>query len=605
MAVHGAVARSVVLPSQRCSCGCKSLSCCLRFLLFFHRLVPPSLAAPPVSPTLVSRYRASSWGEWLRKWLRTTVLILLAGFLVLPVLAVLASWLPLGTAAGDVPASAILREMAATVLPGYVWTTLWLGLLVALGAAVVGTATAAAVTLFDFPGRRLFEWLLLLPLAMPAYVTAYAYTDFLQYSGPLQVGLREAFGWEGRLLPEVRSLGGAVWVFIFSLYPYVYLLARAALGERAAGLMEAARLLGAPLSRRISAVALPLARPAVAAGVALVLMETLADFGVASYFGIQTFTTGIYKAWLSMDNRLAAAQLATMLLVLVLALLHIEQRAEKRMRFAVGGGRAGSAEAQPVALVGAHQWAAWAVCGVPVLMGFVAPVLFMLRPLLADWSVLPWERFLGWAWNSVRLGGITAVLAVAIAMLLAFAVRRQPDAVTRTVVQLASVGYAVPGAVIVVGLLLPVGWLQSVAPQWGIGGLVTATAFGIVWAYLVRFSAAALQSMQSGYARIPKSLDESARMLGVGGGALIARVHWPLLKRSTAAAALLVFVDVMKELPATIVLRPFNSDTLAVVAYQLARDERLGEAALPSLALVAVGLVPVILLSRTLRSRPG
>ncbi|MFT4241220.1 MAG: iron ABC transporter permease [Acidovorax sp.] len=532
---------------------------------------------------------------------RSIPLILFAGFLALPVLAVLASWLPIGH--GDATAGDILREMASTVLPTYVWTTLWLSLFVALGAAIVGTGAAAAVTLFDFPGRRAFEWLLLLPLAMPAYVTAYAYTDFLQFSGPLQVGLRSAFGLEGRLLPEVRSLGGAIWVFIFALYPYVYLLARTALGERAAHLMEAARLLGAPLPRRIRAVALPLARPAVAAGVALVLMETLADFGVSSYFGIQTFTTGIYKAWLSMDNRLAAAQLATMLLAVVLALLHLEHRAQKRMRFATGGGRAGSAEAQPVRLQGAHRWAAWAVCAVPVVMGFVAPVCFMLRPLAADWSVLPWERFVEWTWNSVRLGGITALLAVAVALALAFAVRRQPDAVTRGVVQLASIGYAVPGAVIVVGVLLPVGWLQAARPQWGVGALVTATACGIVWAYLVRFCAVALQSVQSGYARIPLNLDASARTLGAGSVALLARVHWPLLRRSTAAAALLVFVDVMKELPATMVLRPFNSDTLAVVAYQLARDERLGEAALPSLALVAVGLVPVILLSRTLRSR--
>ena len=535
--------------------------------------------------------------------LRAIPLILLAGFLSLPVLAVLASWLPFSTPGGDGAQSlSILREMAATVLPGYLWTTLWLSLLVALGAAIVGTAAAATVTLFDFPGRRTFEWLLLLPLAMPAYVTAYAYTDFLQFSGPLQVGLRNTFGWEGRLLPEVRSLGGAVWVFIFSLYPYVYLLARTALGERAAQLMEAARLLGAPLPRRIRTVALPLARPAVAAGVALVLMEVLADFGVSSYFGIQTFTAGIYKAWLSMDNRVAAAQLATMLLALVLVLLHMEHRAERRMRFAVTGGRAGSAEAQPVPLRGARCAAAWAVCAVPVVMGFVAPVLFMLRPLVADWSVLPWARFADWAWNSVRLSGITAGLAVAMAVALAFAVRRQPDRITRGVVQLASLGYAVPGAVIVVGLLLPVGWLQAAAPHWGVGGLVTATAFGIVWAYLVRFCAVALQSLQSGYARIPLNLDASARMLGAGSTRLLTRVHWPLLQRSAAAAALLVFVDAMKELPATMVLRPFNSDTLAVVAYQLARDERLGEAALPSLALVAVGLVPVILLSRTLRN---
>jgi len=212
---------------------------------------------------------------------------------------------------------------------------------------------------------------------------------------------------------------------------------------------------------------------------------------------------------------------------------------------------------------------------------------------------------LGWAWNSVRLGLLSAVLAVALALVLAFSVRRRPDAPTRWAVQLAGLGYAVPGAVIVVGLLLPVGWLQARWPETGAGYLMTATAFGLVWAYLVRFGAVALQSVQSGYARIPVSFDDSARMLGSGEWGLLKRVHWPLLKRSTAGALLLVFVDVMKELPATLVLRPFNSDTLAVVAYQLARDERLGEAALPSLALVLVGLIPVIILSRTLRSNPA
>jgi len=520
--------------------------------------------------------------------------------LTLPVLAVLAAWLPIGS--NHAQSAFIMQEMAATVLPQYLQTTLWLGLAVGVGAALVGALCATAVTLFDFRARHSMEWLLLLPLAMPAYVTAYAYTDFLQFSGPLQTWLRATFDLQGRLLPDIRSLGGAIWVFIFALYPYVYLLTRTALSERAPHLMEAARLLGATPVRRIYRIALPLARPAVAAGVALVLMETLADFGVASYFGIQTFTTGIYKAWLSMDDRLAAAQLATLLLLLVVVLLQLEWRAQRRMRFASAGiGRTNSAEAQPIRLTGGYCALAWAVCLLPVFMGFVLPVCFMLRPLAADWSVLPWQRFLEWAGNSVRLGSITAALAVVIALLLAFAARSAKDAFTRLAVQLTGLGYAVPGAVIVVGLLLPVGWLQTIAPHWGLPALVTATAVGIVWAYLVRFCAVALHSMQSGYARIPGSLDDSARMLGTGHWGLLTRIHWPLLHRSATAAALLVFVDVMKELPATMVLRPFNSDTLAVVAYQLARDERLGEAALPSLALVAVGLVPVILLSRTLR----
>ena len=530
--------------------------------------------------------------------LQDLLLLLLASLLVLPVLAVLASWLQ-----WDGQNAQVLGEMARTVLPGYVWTSLGLCLVVGIGVALVGGATAAAVTLFDFPGRRTFEWALLLPLAMPAYVVAYAYTDYLQFSGPLQSWLRSTFGLQGRVFPEVRSFGGAALVFIFSLYPYVYLLARTALGERAGHLMEAARLLGAPLRRRIRRVAMPLARPAIAAGVALALMETLADFGVSSYFGIQTFTAGIYKAWLAMDNRIAAAQLATLLLLVVTALLALERRAQRRLRFAMPrGARAGSADAQPMALRGRHLVLAWALCALPVLLGFILPVLFMLRPLAADWSVLPWDRFMQWAFNSLRLGAISAVLAVLLALLMAFCLRRSPDAVTRGVVQLAALGYAVPGAVIVVGILLPVGWLQQAAPQSGAGAWITATVLGIVWAYLVRFVSVALQSMQSGYARIPGSFDDTARMLGTAGFGLLARVHWPLLQRSAMAAALLVFVDVMKELPATMVLRPFNTDTLAVVAYQLARDERLGEAALPSLALVLVGLIPVVLLSRGLRS---
>ena len=525
--------------------------------------------------------------------------LLLALLLMLPVLSVFAAWLPWGDSSPQ--SGQILLEMSRTVLPDYALTTLWLCLLVAAGVSLLGLSAAVAVTLFEFPGRRLLAWALLLPLAMPAYVVAYAYTDFFQYSGPLQNFLRLNLGLQGRVFPEVRSLGGAAWVFTFTLYPYVYLLARTALGERSANLMEAARLLGAPLRRRILAVALPLARPAVAAGVALALMETLADFGVASYFGIQTFSAGIYKAWLAMDNRVAAAQLAALLLLLVALLLGLERRAQSRLRFGQArGGRIDTLDARPLRLRAAGVWLAWLVCGGPVLLGFVLPVLFMLRPLLADGHNLPWGPFVGWAINSLRLAGISALLAVALALLLAFNLRRSPSLPAKLAVQLVGLGYAVPGAVLVVGLLLPVGWLQTIYPHGGLAYYLTATSLGLVWAYLVRFSAVALQSVQSAYARIPASLDDSARMLGNRDGLLLRRVHWPLLQPSLAAAALLVFVDVMKELPATLVLRPFNSDTLAVVAYQLARDERLGEAALPALALVLVGLLPVLLLNRTL-----
>lgn len=536
---------------------------------------------------------------------RFALRVLLCAFalvLLLPILAVIASVLQWNGESAQ-----ILREMSQTVLPDYAITSLMLCILVAIGVAVVGMATAIAVTLFEFAGRKTFEWALLLPIAMPAYVVAYAYTDFLQFSGPAQGWIRSAFGLEGRVLPEIRSVWGAAWVLTFCLYPYVYLLARTALAERATHLMDAARLLGAPLRRRIKEIALPLARPAVAAGIALALMETLADFGVSSYFGIQTFTAGIYKAWLVLDSRIAAAQLATLLLITVVLLLKIERKAQKKMRFSATKGANQAHTSQTTEKLQGKQLAvAWLVCITPILMGFVLPLLFILRPFLAalraDDVAMPWAQFGQWAANSLFLGVVSAVLAVAFALVIAFAMRTRPDRLTHFVGNLAGLGYAIPGAVIVVGLLIPVGWIQSKWPQAGVGYWVTATVLGVIWAYVVRFSGVALQSVQSGYAKIPTSFDDSARMLGTNGLNLLRRVHLPLLKRSTAAAALLVFVDVMKELPATLVLRPFNMDTLAVVTYQLARDERLGEAALPALALVLVGLLPVLLLSRTLRS---
>ena len=576
--------------------ACLVLPCDFYGKEFFLSMRPTLLdSAAESAPNSTVSPALSAFIQRSKPWL----LLTLVAVLMLPVLAIFAAWLEPGG-----QAAAILVAMLQTVLPGYVWTTVQLCVMVALGVAVVGSATAAAVTLFDFPQRRFFEWALLLPLAMPAYVLAFAYTDFLQYSGPLQTALRSQFGWQGQLLPEVRSLGGAALVFTAALYPYVYLLVRTALADRASHLMESARLLGAALPRRIAMVALPLARPALAAGVALALMETLADYGVSSYFGIQTFTAGIYKAWLAMDSRIAAAQLATLLLLFVALLLRIEHQAQQKMRFASSrGSNFKRTDAAPVRLQGWQAMLAWSICAVPVLLGFVLPVLFMLRPLLNSWNTLPWSRFIGWAANSIQLSSMGTVLAMGLALLLAFAVRgAAAAAASRLAVQLAGLGYAVPGAVVVVGLLLPVGWLQQAFPQTAAGYWITGTALGVVWAYLVRFTAVALQTVQSGYTRIPANLDDSARMLGITGFKLFTRVHWPLLQRSVATAALLVFVDGLKELPATLVLRPFNSDTLAVVTFQLARDERLGEAALPALALVLAGLVPVLLLSRSLRS---
>jgi len=538
------------------------------------------------------------------------VLIGLAVMLALPILGVLGAWFALDAASFDV-----LQRQWETVLPGYAGQSLLLSTAVGVGVAVVGGATAAAVTLFDFRGRRMFEWALLLPLAMPAYVLAYAYTDALQFSGAIQTALRDWTGAEGALWPDIRSLWGAVLLFVACLYPYVYLLVRTALGEHAAPMMEAARTLGAPMRRRLLEVALPMARPALAAGVALALMETLADYGVGSYFGLTTFTTGIYRAWLSMDDRMAAAQLASLLLVLVAVLLWMETRAQARIRFAASRPGAQTVASRPVVLRGAALAGVWVVCGVPVLLGFALPTGWLLwlwwrETQVRESSVYVAsyiDRFWQWAWASFQLSALAAVVAVAFALWLAFAQRRQAGGPgTRWVdhaTRLLSLGYAIPGAVVAIGILLMAGLVQAAWPQLAFAAMVTGTLFGVTYAYLSRFSSVALQSVLSGYARVPTSIDESARLLGARRLRTFVELHLPLLARSTLAATLLVFVDTMKELPATLVLRPFGTDTLAVVAYQFARDERLAEAALPSLAIVGVGLVPVLMLSRALRRR--
>ena len=537
---------------------------------------------------------------WVFMFSRRLFLFLISLCLAIPILSILGAWLQ-----WDALSFQILNEMSQTVLPDYVLTSLILCVLVAFGVISMGCISALAVTLFDFPGRKFLEWALLLPLAMPAYVVAYAYTDFFQYSGSLQQWIRLSTNLDGAVLPDIRNVWGAAFVLSVCLYPYVYLLTRTALTERAVHLMEAARLLGADLWRRIFSLALPLARPAIAAGTALALMETLADFGVSNYFGVQTFTAGIYKAWLVMDNRIAASELAGFLLLFVFIVLTMEQRAQSRIRFGNANLSSSNTETQPLPLDFAQGIFCFFVCALPVFLGFVLPVVIMIQYFVSNGfsNHVPWSRFFHWTFHSLRLGVITALIAVAIALFLAFAQRLAPHRYTKWAIQISSLGYAVPGVVIVVGLLLPVAWLQNIWPQSQIGFLLTATIAGLIWAYLVRFVAVSLQSIQSGYARIPTTLDDSSSMLGVSGLRLITRVHVPLLSRSLSAAVLLVLVDVMKELPATLMLRPFNTDTLAVMAYQFARDERLGEASLPSLALVVAGLLPVILLSRSLRHK--
>jgi iron(III) transport system permease protein len=498
------------------------------------------------------------------------------------------------------------------VLPDYVLSTLMLCVTVGIGVAAVGVGAAWLVTRHEFTGRASFEWLLVLPLAMPAYVIAYAYTDLLQYVGPVQSGLRRLFGWSRAdyWFPDVRSLGGAALMFTLVLFPYVYLLARTAFLERAGGMIEVGRSLGLTPWRSFVRLSLPLARPAIAAGVALALMETLADYGTVSYFGVQTFTTGIYRAWFSLGDRVAAAQLSLALLAFVVLVLALERTSRGRSRYADASLR--SRTVQRLSLAGWRAALAVVACALPLLLGFVLPAV-VLALLASSTEILPLQRFATLARNSVLVAGLTAAASVLVALLIAYASRAQNSLAMRTAHRLAGFGYALPGSVIAVGVLIPVTrldhFLADLLRSWAgieVGLLFTGGIAALVYACLVRYLTAALQSVDAGLARITPSMDQASRCLGLGAGQTLARVHLPLLRGSVFTAALLVFIDVMKELPATLVMRPFNFDTLATTAYTLASDERLAEAATPALAIVAVGLPPMVWLCRRIaRAAPG
>ncbi len=530
----------------------------------------------------------------------TALVIALATLAVLPVAAIITRGL--GASAGET-----WSHLAATVLPRYIGNTLALLVLVGAGVAIGGTVAGWLVARRRFPGSRFFEWSLLLPLAMPSYVMAYAYTDFLQYAGPVQTALRSAFGWShgDYWFPDVRSLAGAATMLVFALYPYVFLLARTAFLERPPALVEAARTLGLDRRTAFWRVELPLARPAIAGGIALALMETLADYGTVAYFAVDTFTTGIYRAWFSLGDRTAAAQLASVLLVFVIGAVALE-RASRGAARTYGGAR-GKQDMRftPEQLNGWRAASASLVCAIPLVLGFALPVLLLLRLLHGEAEIVWTARFLAWGWNSFRVALLSAALAVALAAIVAYAVRLAPGAITRAGSRLMLLGYALPGTVLAVGVLLPLGaadnWFAASirdATGGNIGLLLTGSVVALVYAYLVRYFAVAWNGIEPGFARITPAMDAAARSLGGGAWSTLRRVHAPLLARSGAAALLLVFVDVMKELPATLVLRPFNFDTLATQTYLLAKDERLAEAAVPSLAIVAVGLVPIIVLAR-------
>ncbi len=549
--------------------------------------IAETFTAPPRPTTL--GWMAGRGVGW------TAVAIVVAALVGAPVVVVAAHLL--------VPSGEVWAHLADTVLGLYIANSLWLMAGVGAGVIVGGVGAAWLVTMCRFPGSHMLEWALLLPMAMPAYVVAYTYTGLLDFAGPVQSGLRALFGWSSARdywFPEVRSLGGAVAVMVLVLYPYVYMLARAAFLEQSVCVLEASRTLGRGAWRGFFQVALPLARPAVVAGTALALMETLNDFGTVHYFAVDTFTTGIYRTWLGLRQPAVAAQLGALLMMFVLALVLVERASRGARKYHHTTGRY-----RRLPRYRLHGWgciAAQAFCLLPVVLGFGLPA-----GVLAAWAVETGAEamfaadFLTIVGNSFLLASIAAVLAVAVALVLAYAQRLHPTRPTRAAVRLASLGYAVPGSVIAVGTLLPLAQLGQ-----ALGVMLIGTVAALAYAYLVRFLAVSFGSVESSLGKVTASMEAASRTLGLGAWGTLRRVHVPIIRGSLLSAGLLVFVDVMKELPATLIMRPFNFDTLAVRTFSLAGDERLAEAAAPALAIVLVGLAPVILLSRAIaRSRPG
>ncbi len=514
-----------------------------------------------------------------------------------------------------VPAGDIWAHLASTVLPVYLTNTVFLALGVTVLVLLIGVGTAWLVTMCDFPGRRIFSWALFLPLAMPAYIIAYTYTGMFDFAGPVQTALRDAFGWTRAdyWFPPMRSLGGAILMFGLVLYPYVYLVSRAAFVDQSIAALEVGRTLGRGPWRSFLTIALPLARPAIVTGVALALMETLSDFGAVQYFAIDTFTTGIYRTWLGLGEPAAAAQLAAILMVFVFALILLERLNRGRRKFHHTG------RYQPISryqMRAGRQFLAFVACLLPIFLGFLLPTGWLLKDSILHSSSAFNAGFSRLVISSVTVSLVAAGLSLLVALVLIYGTRREsraPGRMEQISLRIAAMGYAVPGPVLAVGIMLPFGFIDNSVDHWmrsafGIstGLLLSGTMTALFFAYIVRFLAISLNTVEAGADRVTPNMDRAARTLGVTGLAKMFRVHIPLVSGSLMTAVLLVFVDVMKELPATLVMRPFGFETLAIRAYELAIDERLSDAAAPSLAIVVVGILPVIILSRAIaRSRPG
>ena len=527
------------------------------------------------------------------------------------ILTALAFAIPILTIAGFIlqPSAEIWQHLVDTVLTEYITNSALLMVGVGLGTFSIGVTCAWLTSVCQFPGKRFFVWALLLPLAMPAYIIAYTYTGMFDFAGPVQTLLREWTGWGygDYYFPEIRSIGGAIAMLSFVLFPYVYLLARAAFLDQSVCVTEVSRTLGCTIWGSFFRVALPLARPAIVAGMSLALMETLADYGTVSYFGLSVFTTGIFRTWFGLGDSAAAAKLAAILLLFVFTLVIIERASRRQAQYHHSTNR--YQKLPEYRLSGLKGWIAFFACLMPLLLGFVLPSLQLGIWAVDTYTEMVDASFIRLTINSISLAGAAAVFAVLLALFLAYGKRLIGCTVDVSSIRIVATGYAIPGTVVAIGIIIPFAWFDNSLDafmrdhfDFSTGLLLSGSLFALMFAYMVRFLAVSIQSVEAGLGNIKHSMDDAGRSLGYRPGEILFRIHLPLMRGSVLTALLIVFVDVMKELPATLILRPFNFNTLAVRAFELAADERLAESSTAALMIVAVGLIPVMLLSKSISS---
>ena len=538
--------------------------------------------------------------SWQQKnnlgWLFCTACTTL--LLSIPIITVLYSIL--------LPRSEVWLHLRSTVLPDYILNSFVLAAGVCLGTCLLGITTAWLCSTCSFPGRRLFSWALLLPLAFPPYIIAYTYTGMLDFAGPVQTSIRNFFGWEygDYWFPEIRSIGGAIVMISLVLYPYVYILVRTAFSEQSASLREASHTLGTGVYKTFFTIILPLARPAIVAGLTLVVMETLADYGTVHYFSVPTFTTGIFRTWFGLGDRIAATQLASILLLCVFAVLLAERYSRKTVRYQ-NPTKTQKFRYYPLSTTKAIL--ATGICCIPIFLGFIIPAFQLSIWAMHTASEIINMSFLALIYNTVLLAVMVTMTVVIAATLLAYGKRVSTHFSIPYAVNLSATGYAVPGIIIAVGVLLPFAWLDNTLDTWlqqkfGIssGLILTGTLASLVFAHVVRFMAIGLNSVDASLAKIHRSIDDAAQLLGHKTFDRFASIHLPMIRSGIFTAALLVFVEVIKELPATLVLRPFDFNTLAVRTYELASDERLADAACSALLIVAISILPILVLNRSI-----